>query len=90
MGEGFGTKAADVFLNIWKSDINYENADTETLGTSTRTSIAGKVAERYLVPKLAEIYTDNNGIKKVRAIKNFRNKSVRFIVYTIKNLVPRI
>lgn len=86
-GSGFGTRAADLFLMLWSSDRRYDDTEKEHLGNASRTFVMGNVAERHLVPlKLAEVYTDQIGIKKIRVVKNMRNKFVRFFVQRLKNI----
>ena len=91
LGRGYGTKAADLFLTLWSSDRRFDDTEKEFLGNGSRIFIMGNIAERHLVPlRLAEVYTDRVEVKKVRVVKNFRNRTVKFIVQTIKNITAGV
>lgn len=56
-GLGYGTQAADLFMEIWMEDKFYETQHIEHLGNGSHTQPKGLIAANYLVPrKLVEIY----------------------------------
>jgi hypothetical protein len=83
-GYGYGKKRADVFIELWYSDKNFDSMISECFSTGatqghSNTKI-GNIVENELFPiKLAEVF-EINDIRKVRAIKNFRNLLVFYIV----------
>lgn len=75
LGQGYGTQAADVFIQTWRADQIYATRHVEYLGSGNHFQPKGKIAEVHLVPlKLAEVFTDpHSGERKFRVIRNFRN-----------------
>ena len=87
LGQGHGTRAADLLLDLWGSDINYDASYTATTGNATANHIAGNICERYLIPlKLAEIYTSTGNQRMLRVVKSFKNKIVRFFIARLKGV----
>lgn len=83
-GCGYGKKRADVFVELWYSDksFNYTVSECFSLGSTQghkNTSIGTIVENELQYIKLAEVF-EKNSTKKVRAIKNFRNLLVFYIV----------
>jgi len=84
-GKGFGTLAADLFIAVWQSDKrceeNLNQCITEAGQTTQRSMTTQRVASEHLIPKkLAKIEG-----AKVQAIKNFRNRIIRW--WVIRGLV---
>ena len=92
-GRGYGTKAADLFVDLWRSDKKYDNTISQCIagGSTTlhRTLLVGKIVDEHLaLPKLAEVFEEHaTRVKKVRAIKNFRNRIVYWFV--IRGLIHK-
>lgn len=88
-GSGFGTLAADLFVAVWKSDKRCdENLNQCIVGAgqiSQRDIQTERVANEYLVPQKLVRIEMVNGVKRVRAIKNFRNRAIRW--WIIRGLV---
>jgi hypothetical protein len=83
-GNGYGTLAADLFVNLWKSDKKCDETLTQCIAGAgqvlQRPMKTERVASEYLIPrKLAKI-EDVSGERKVCVIKNFRNRAVRWFV----------
>jgi hypothetical protein len=94
MGNGYGSRGADVFIEIWFQERNANSTISEafasgnTIGSSKITFM--QVVNNKLIPLgLAEIFEDHSmGIKKVKAIKNFRNKMVlKFTKFFLINII---
>lgn len=82
-GYGYGKKNADVFMKIWYSANNYDSIVSECFALGSNQGRCdkkvGSIVENDLLPMgLAKIF-ETNGVKKVIAIKNFRNRLVFYI-----------
>jgi hypothetical protein len=77
---GYGKRRADIFIDLWLSEKNFNNKISECISSSNSTQTnefqIGVTVERELQPlKLAEVF-EIDDTKKVRAIRNFRNRLV--------------
>lgn len=86
VGSGFGTKAANLFIDLWQSEKEYNDTIVQCIATPSQTikqtSLIGEIATKHLKPlKLVEIVEDSKTRKrKVQAIRNFRNRVVYWLV----------
>jgi hypothetical protein len=77
-GNGYGTEAADLFIELWYHPQPYEKIRTQSGidGSCSRHLKIGTIAQNELIePKLIEFYTDmQTNQKMAKAIKNSKNR----------------
>jgi hypothetical protein len=84
-GYGHGTRAVDLFIDLWRADIDFNTQYIQSTGNAEAHRTAGEICANYLIPlKLAEEYTAANQQHKLRVIKNFKNRMIHFFVYSRK------
>lgn len=83
-GNGYGKKRADVFVGLWYSDKDFNDSVYECFSTGAtqgqNSTKVGAIVENELQPiGLAEIFKKSN-TKKVRDIKNLKNRLIFYVV----------
>lgn len=82
IGKGYGSHAADIYLQLWEKDQKFETQITKHVGNATRQESYGNIAKKNLVKYgLVEIKEKGNlGDKIIMVKKDLRGKVIRRVI----------